>query len=44
MKNIFHFAMIGGIFNLISVCVDSMRSILNEKLHFALKDGISFQS
>ena len=39
-----HFAMIGGILNFISVCLDSMRSVLNEKLCFALKDGTSFQS
>ena len=40
----FHFAMIGGILNFISFCIDSMRSVLNEKLYFALKDGTSFQS
>ena len=39
-----HFAMIGGILNFISFCVDSMRSVPNEKLYFALKDGTSFQS
>ena len=27
-----HFAMIGGILNSISFCVDSMRSVLNEAL------------
>ena len=30
--------------NFISFCVDSLRPVLNEKLHFALKDGTSFQS
>ena len=30
MKKLFHFAMIGGILNFISFCVDSMRSVLNE--------------
>ena len=44
IEKLFHFAMIGGIFNFISFCVDSMRSVLNEKLYFALKDGTSFQS
>ena len=43
-KKIFHFAMIGGILIFISFCVDSRRSVLNEKLYFALKDGNSFQS
>ena len=38
---IFHFAMIGGILNFISFFVDSMRSVLNEKLYFALKDSTS---
>ena len=33
-KKIFHFAMIGGILNFISFCVDNMRSVLNEKLYF----------
>ena len=28
MKKLFHFAMIGGILNSISVCVDRMRSVL----------------
>ena len=40
-KKIFHFALIGGILNFISFSVDSMRSVLNVKLHFALKDGTS---
>ena len=39
MKKKIHFAMIGGILNFISFCVDSMRSVLNKKLYFALKDG-----
>ena len=43
-EKIFHFAMIGGILNFISFCVDSMRSVLNEKLYFALQDCTSFQS
>ena len=43
-EKIFHFAMIGGILNFISFCVDSMRSVLTEKSYFALKDGTSFQS
>ena len=42
-KKIFCFSMIGGILNFISFCVHSMRSVLNEKLYFALTDGISFQ-
>ena len=41
---IFHFAIISGMLNFISFCVDRMRSVLNEKLYFALKDGTSFQS
>ena len=38
-----HFAMIGGILNFISFYVDNMRSVLNEKLYFALKDGTSLK-
>ena len=38
-----HFAMIVGILNRISFCVNSMR-YLNEKLYFALKDGTPFKS
>ena len=36
--------MIGGILNFISFCVDSMGSVLNEKLYSVLKEGTSFQS
>ena len=44
MKISFHFTIIGGILNFISFCVDNMRSVLNEKLYFASKDGTSFQA
>ena len=44
MKKKIHFAVIGGRLNSISFCVDSMKSVLNEKWYFALKDCTSFQS
>ena len=43
-KQKFHFAIIGDKLYFISFCVDTMMSVLNEKLYFALKDGTSFQS
>ena len=45
MKKIFHFAMIGGILNFISFCVDSMRSVQNNNciLLFNYHGNISVQ-